>query len=134
MTARIILVHDDHVFAEDVCRALHCAGYDVVVFAHPLEALAAIEQSDPANILITRVQFPVGMPHGIALAQMVRMKRPAMKILITGKPQFAEHAHDIGTFLAHPVHSDQVVAAVYGLLNGEGSPTATSIKLDQLGV
>ena len=134
MTARIILVHDDPVFTENVSLALRGAGYDVVVFGHPMDALAAIEQSDPATMLITRVQFPAGMPHGIALAQMVQMKRPAMKVLITGKPQFAEHAQDVGTFLPHPVRSAQVVAAVDGLLNGEGSPTSRSIKLDQLGV
>lgn len=116
MPRTIVVVHDDTVFSDAVGSAFRGAGYEVVVFSDPLMALAALEQSAPADILITRTQFPQGKPHGVALAQMVRLKRPEVRILITGKSHLAHFADGVGEFLPHPVTVTEMVAAAERLL------------------
>jgi CheY-like chemotaxis protein len=66
MSADIIFVYDDPEFIERAAAALR-PGHKVVTSREPMEALDALETA-PLEILITRVRFPIGQPHGVALA------------------------------------------------------------------
>lgn len=119
MSKSVVVVHDDMAFSEQVSAALRSAGYDVVGFSDPMATLDALERGLSADILITRTQFPSGKPNGVSLAQMARVKRRGIKILITGKPHLAEFADGVAEFHAHPVNIPRLVDAVERLL-GEG--------------
>jgi hypothetical protein len=46
-----------------------------------MAALDAIEVGSRLRVLVTRVDFGPGKPNGIALARMVRVKRPGTKVV-----------------------------------------------------
>ena len=87
MPACIVFVHDDPGFAEPAVAALRAAGYDVVAFHDSMAAIYALEHPQRVKLLITRVRFPSGMPNGVALACMARLKQPGIKVLFTSFPE-----------------------------------------------
>ena len=116
MPARIVVVHDDDSFLSYVVRALQSAGYDVAGFLETTAALCALEAAERIEILITRVAFPEGMPHGVALARMARTKRRGVKILFIARPEMIEHAEGVGEILVMPVTAEAVLAKVSEML------------------
>jgi len=74
------------------------------------------------QLLITRVEFAPGKPHGVALARMARLKLPGIKVLFTALPQYAEHAEGLGAFLPTPVDVADLVAVVERLLEASDRP------------
>ena len=79
MPARIVVVHDDPEFVDQLQSALRRAGRDVAAFADLMDALAALDAAQRIEVLITRMQFPPGKPNGLALARMARHKRPGIR-------------------------------------------------------
>jgi two-component system, cell cycle sensor histidine kinase and response regulator CckA len=74
---RVVLVEDEEAVRRMAFRVLERAGYDVVAFAHPAEALAWIQEpSNRVHLLVTDVRMP-GMD-GNALADRVREIRPTL--------------------------------------------------------
>ena len=116
MPARIVLVHDDPTFTQSVVEALKTIGHDVVVFDDVLVAWEALREASTIEILVTRVQFGPGRPHGIALAQWARASRPRLRVLFTARPEYAPHAEGIGVFLPMPVEPRTVLEAVRRIL------------------
>jgi DNA-binding NtrC family response regulator len=116
----ILLVHSDADIREEVAAALRHAGYDVVTYADTLPAIAALEGGRRPDLLITRTRYPEGTPTGISLALMARMKCPLIKVIITGGPDVAEHAEDVGEFHPHPIDVPRLVADVGRLLTDGG--------------
>jgi ActR/RegA family two-component response regulator len=114
--AQIMMVHDDAAFTHATGRALVERGYEVMIFPDPLAALTALETADRVELVITRVQFPVGRSNGAALALMARQKRPDVKVLFVCRPSFRRHVYDLGCVLATPVTASQIVEAVTRLL------------------
>jgi CheY-like chemotaxis protein len=93
MAKPVVLVHNDHAFNAAAVEALGSLGHAIAVYEDSVAALDALE--DPhtqADLLITRALFRAGRLNGIALARMMRLKRPTMKLLILGREEFAEHA------------------------------------------
>ena len=78
----ILLVDDVARFRNEAAAALRRAGYRVVAVATTTAALDRLDGGLAAGILITRVVMPSGHPHGLALARMVRLRRPETRILI----------------------------------------------------
>ena len=115
MTARTFIVHDDPTFSQDVRSALEAAGHTVAVFDDPMVALDALEERRIA-LLITRVNFGPGKLNGIALARMLRLKRPDVRVIFTAIPEHEHHAWGLGEFLAAPVRVDDVVELAQKLL------------------
>lgn len=116
MPARIVLVHDDGAFLAEVATALAAEGHEVAVFEDSFLAWDALGSGSRVEILITRIQFAPGHPHGIALAHQARVHRPEARVLFVARPEFQFHAAGLGTFLPLPVNPAEIVATVSRLL------------------
>ena len=116
MPAAVIVVHNERNTRELVELSLRAAFLEVVGFEDPMTALDAIEASSRVRVLITRVTFGPGKPNGIALARMVRVKRPGTKVLFIAREEYAAHAEGLGVFLPMPLNPDILVATVSRLL------------------
>ena len=116
MPAAVIVVHNERNTRELVELSLRAAFLEVVGFEDPMTALDAIEASSRVRVLITRVTFWPGKPNGIALARMVRVKRPGTKVLFIAREEYAAHAEGLGVFLPMPLNPDILVATVSRLL------------------
>ena len=115
MPARVVVVHDDPMFA-DPLAALLGAGQDVALFTDPMAALDALDTARTIEVLVTRVRFAPGQPNGIVLARMARIKRPGIRVLFVARPEFAGHTAGLGTFMAQPVSVADVAETVSRLL------------------
>jgi DNA-binding NtrC family response regulator len=118
MPAPIVTVHDDAQVLRDIACALRAVGYEVAEFASSMEALNALEKAVTTRLLITRFTFPAGQPNGVSLAQMIRYRRPSVKILFVGHPRNERHAEGVGEFLPTSVTAHQVMEAAKTLLDG----------------
>ena len=113
MPARVVVVHDDPEFVARTATGLRVAGYDVATFTDTLAATDALDKAERiVEVLITRVLFPKGQPHGVALALMARMKRPGVKVLFVARPDTRGFTDGVGEFLPAPVATADIVAAV----------------------
>jgi DNA-binding NtrC family response regulator len=116
MPAAVLVVHDEQTIRELAVLALRTAFLEAVGFDDPIKALDAIEASSRVRVLVTRVTFAPGKPHGIALARMVRTKRPGTKVVFVAREEHAPHAEGLGVFLPSPLNPDILVATVSRLL------------------
>ncbi len=99
MPARIVVVHDDPGFVEETVEALTRAGWNTTGYVDPMVALTELEAAKNVDVLLTRLRFGPGKPHGISLALMTRVKRPRLKVLFTADPEFTEEAKRVGEVL-----------------------------------
>jgi DNA-binding NtrC family response regulator len=113
MPATIVVVHDEPESLGEITEGLRSAGYDVAAFLDPLAAIAALER---ARVLITRVQFTRGRPHGIALAQMAQVRRPGIKLVFTALPEYELEAKALGEFLPLPIRMPELLETVDRLI------------------
>lgn len=120
MPARIVVVHDDPSFHECV-PALQAAGYDAMSFTSSMEALDALEAAERTELLITGMSFPRGMPNGVSIARMARIKLRGVRVLFVAQEQNRQHAAGLGEFLAAPVNVAEIVETVRRMLaEGDG--------------
>jgi DNA-binding NtrC family response regulator len=117
MPARVVVVHDDPEFIKRTVTALLVAGHEVAAFSDTMAATAALPTSQRMDILITRMRFPQGQPHGVSLARMTRMKHPGVKVLFVAWPEFTAHAEGVGEFLPIWAGTADIIAAVERLLS-----------------
>jgi len=110
------VVHDEQNTRDLAMNALRAAFLEAVAFEDPLAALAAIEASSRVRILVTRVVFGIGKLNGVALARMVRVKRPGTKVVFVAREENAPHTEGLGVFLPMPLNPDLLVATVSRLL------------------
>jgi DNA-binding NtrC family response regulator len=101
-----------------VVNALSRAVYNVASFADTSCALTAVESAERLDMLITRVTFPEGMPHGVSLALMARRKHPDLKVLFLARQEMVKHTVGVGDVLQTPVLATDVVAKVREMLDG----------------
>jgi two-component system, OmpR family, response regulator len=120
MPARVVLVHDEPGFVDELATALRSAGHRVATFPDPLAAWGALEAAQLTEVLVTRVEFQAGKSNGIALARMARMKRPDICILFTALPEYVADTKGVGVFMPLPVSVPEVVATVERLLKHDG--------------
>jgi DNA-binding NtrC family response regulator len=117
MPARVVVVHDDPEFIERTVTVLLAAGHEVTAFSDTMSATEALQAAQRIEVLITRVRFPEGQPHGVALARMARMKRPGVKVLFVALPELRAHTEDVGEFLPMSVSPAEIVEAVERMLS-----------------
>lgn len=96
MPPRIVLVHNVPEFVNPTVSALQAAGYDEVTCVDTMSAIDALDAEERIDILITRVQFLEGQPHGVALGRMARVKRPSAEVLFVGGEERLEHTKGVG--------------------------------------
>ncbi len=78
----VLLVDDVPEFRDEATAALAGAGATVLPVATATEALDRLDDGVPFDLLITRVLMPPGHPHGLALARIVKLRRPDARVLI----------------------------------------------------
>lgn len=78
---------------------LNAAGIETVGFEDPIAALEASETNSRVRVLVTRVDFGSGKLNGVALARMLRVKRPGAKILFLALQSSAHHTEGEGEFM-----------------------------------
>jgi hypothetical protein len=67
-------------------------------------------------MLITRVAFREGMPHGVSLALMARADHRHIKILFLARPEMTGYTEGVGEVLIMPALAEDVVAKVREVL------------------
>ena len=78
---RILVVEDDELVREFAVRLIRSLGYPVASAADGMEAMRIVEESPTIDLLFTDIVMP-GVD-GIILADMVKQRRPVLKILYT---------------------------------------------------
>jgi DNA-binding NtrC family response regulator len=116
MPVRIVVVHDDPKFRDFAVTALQAAGYDTKAFAGTMAALDALEAAARIELIITRVRFPEGTPHGVSLASMALTKKRGLRVLFVARGENREHTEGLGEFLTAPVTGSELVASVDRIL------------------
>jgi hypothetical protein len=128
LPARIVLVHDDAEFVAQAVTALRAEGWDTKGYATSAGAILALDEALLIELLITKIEFDAGTPHGISLALMARTKRPAIRVLFTADPELKKHTEGIGELLPPSISVPELVQKV-GLLFGNDttmSPASSS--------
>lgn len=113
MVAQIVVVLRDAAALDALATAIAANGHAVQAFTDPMAALAAIEQPESADILITGLRFSSAKPNGLALAMMGRMKRHSLELIFICDPADAHYVADVGRCLPPSVDP----AAVSVLVN-----------------
>jgi len=119
MPARVVVVLNEPVLAEEAVAALRAQGQDALALADPMTALEALEGAERIEVLVTCLDFAPGKPNGIALGRMARLKRPGIRVLFVGPADLEELAEGLGTFLPSPVTVLQLVEGVLKALDAE---------------
>ena len=111
--ASLLLVDDDVVFCQVLCRALGKRGYAVTV-AHSVEQAMPLAQASPPEYAVLDLKMD-GMS-GLTLVQALHELDPATRIvMLTGYASIATavEAIKLGAtqYLAKPANADEIVAA-----------------------
>ncbi|MGA7814373.1 response regulator [Caballeronia sp.] len=124
MTSTIdILLVDDHQLVRDGLRLRLDAidGFRVVGEAANMpEALAAIERLEP-HLVLTDLSMKGGS--GVALTREIRLRRPAMHVLVLSMHNNAEYMAEAkmagaGGYVLKDAPATEIVAAIYTILGG----------------
>ena len=116
MPAPVLVVHNEQETRDLAVTALRAAFLEAIGFDDPMAALDAMEADSRVRVLVTRVEFGPGKPHGVALARMVRVKRPGTKVVFVARAEYEPHTEGLGVFLPMPLNPDILVATVGRLL------------------
>jgi DNA-binding response OmpR family regulator len=111
-----VVVHDDPSLLEPLAASLRASGYDVATFSDSIAAWDALNGAQRIEILVTRIQFAAGTPHGIALARSARARSPGLRVLFVALPQFKGDAEGLGMFLPLPARVPEIAEAIGRML------------------
>jgi DNA-binding NtrC family response regulator len=117
MPARIVVVHDDTKFVDELAEGLRAEGHEVATFPDPIAAWDALEAAQKSEVLVTRVSFPPGRSNGMALALMARTHRREIKVLFLARQDYAEEIREVGMYLLITAAPGEVADEVKRLLN-----------------
>ena len=128
MPAAVLVVHNERDTRDLAVTALRAAFLEAVGFENPMAALDAVEANSRVRVLVTRVDFGPGKPNDIALARMIRVKRPGTKVVFVAREEYAAHAEGLGVFLPMPLtNPDILVATISRLLVTQDEDEAAAI-------
>jgi hypothetical protein len=78
-----------------------------------LAAIDDIEKGRDIDALVTALAFPLGNPHGLSLACMLRVRRRGLPVALVGSDaKFQAEAEGIGELLPLPIDPRDLPAAV----------------------
>jgi CheY-like chemotaxis protein len=117
-TETILLVEDEQLVRDLVCRVLENAGYRVLSASRPSEAERLLEQEHGVDLLVTDVVMPE--MSGYELAARVSGSHPEMRMLfISGNAHVEAWPASIdGELLQKPFAPDQLARTVRRVLDG----------------
>jgi hypothetical protein len=115
--ARVVVVLRDWNLASLTASTLLAHGIDAVAFGRPTVALQELVQGRTADVLVTSADFQPGLPKGISLARMTRLRCPGLKVIFVDRHEVAgEVAAESNSFLRTPVTGVEVARAVARLI------------------
>jgi CheY-like chemotaxis protein len=120
-SGRVLLVEDNEIVRALTLRALEEAGHTVVQAADGREALEALSQEAPFDLLVVDVVLP-GMD-GFAIAERALAVSPGLRILFTsgyGPPEALPDGATAVGFLQKPFHVPVLTSTVADLLAATG--------------
>ena len=117
MPSRVVVACEEAEFANITADALRTTERSVIAFHDSMAALDALEAASKVELLVTCMEFGPGKVNGIALARMARLKKPGVRVLFVGKPEYEKHAKGLGDFLIWPVAIEEVVQRSQRLLH-----------------
>ena len=89
VSAHILVVDDDELFAEVTAKVLQHGGYRATFATHWEQALQFIESDAPIDLLLVDVIMNNGI-NGLALSRMSRMRRLDLRIVYTSGYEIPE--------------------------------------------
>ncbi|WP_186144363.1 ATP-binding protein [Burkholderia gladioli] len=92
----VLLVEDEADLLDVAIELFRSIGYEVVPAASAAEAAAILESRDDIDVLFTDITMPRGIS-GAELAQLARVRRPALKIILTSGYPLAKHCDEFGS-------------------------------------
>jgi two-component system cell cycle sensor histidine kinase/response regulator CckA len=113
-------MEDQDAYRYAAARALERAGFNVLQAEDYRGALAAVEGDGAIDLVLADIIMPKGQPHGIAVANMARRRRPSLKVLFMtahyDQLPAEALAHVPGTVLRKPESVEDLVPAVQAVL------------------
>jgi two-component system response regulator PilR (NtrC family) len=111
--ASVMIVEDDAILARSIEAHLSRQGFEVDVANNTFAALDRLDVRKFA-VIITDIAMPRGMPNGVSLARMARVRDPNCHvILITGHAELARDGELFGAkVFVKPVDLDVLTAAI----------------------
>jgi CheY-like chemotaxis protein len=113
----ILVVEDEVLVRLCVTDELRANGFTVLEAANGDEALRILNSAVPVDLVFTDIRMP-GEIDGVALAQWLRMERPALKVMITSS-NLGRSGADV--FVAKPYSILSVIQTIRELLGLQGS-------------
>ena len=111
----VILVVEDEVLTSEYLEfVLESAGYEAIPAGSADEALAVLEHRDDVDLMVTDINLPGDM-NGIALAALVRDRRPEINIVvITGYSAPTSDELPAGSlFVPKPYNAQKMIDAIH---------------------
>jgi len=129
--ARVLLLDDEPHLLRTLARGLEHRGHVVTSFTEPQLALAALDQDDDFDVLVTDYDMPT--MQGIEVAAAAHHRRPDLPIVLCSgflRPEAFEKATAAGVsqVLGKPVLASQLSGAVAELLGKTRNPMDASVK------
>jgi signal transduction histidine kinase/ActR/RegA family two-component response regulator len=118
---QVLLVEDDDEVAELASEMLQSIGFAVTRVASAAAALGALANDRPVSLLFSDIMMPGGMS-GVELAREIRVRRPALPVLLTtGYQEAAAGATKDGIgVLLKPYSIEDLANAIGSRLNAGG--------------
>ena len=116
MPAPVLVVHNEFDTRELALTALRAAGHEAASFENPMTALDAIEADSRVRVLVTGLDFGQGRLNGVALALMVKVKRPGLQAVFVASLEDHPHTERVGDFLPTPLDPHALVDVVGHML------------------
>jgi FixJ family two-component response regulator len=118
----VILVEPDAGTREALRQGLADAGFGVLCFPDYVGALGEAESDRRFDLLVTAIRLPVGTPHGLSLAAMVRTRRPRLPVILVADSGDIGLAGEDAHALEKPVTPAVLILTVTQLI---GEPLAS---------
>ena len=129
----VLLVEDNPVVADVSATMLSELGFGVETVADATAALRALEAGKKFELMFSDIVM-AGQMDGIALARVVRQRRPDLPILLaTGYSQAADAAQDEFSILRKPYQITQLGRAIAAVIaqkraHGDGRPVGSGAR------
>jgi ActR/RegA family two-component response regulator len=111
MPAQVVIVHNDWDFATEAVAAFKARGYSVAHYHDALAAMIVLPDATSIELLITCLEFGKGRSNGVALANMVRLRKQDARFIFIGPPDPANEAEELGVLLTPAVTVADLLAA-----------------------